>query len=72
MSARANVAAEFEALLLQGQELCDRLERLASASCGLVSPGFFRVARMQFVQAAGELDAKGLLVGPREPMKGVR
>lgn len=61
---RNAAAAELQALIAQIQDLAKRGERLAEASGGLVSPGYFRAAMTAAVCAAGELDTKGLLVQP--------
>lgn len=61
---RNAAAAELQAIIAQIQDLAQRGGRLAEASGGLVSPTPFRAALAAAVVAAGELDAKGLLVQP--------
>lgn len=61
---RQAVASELQALIEQMQQMCERGERLASSSGGLVNPTWFRGASSAMVGAAGDLDQKGLLVQP--------
>lgn len=55
------VAVEIQHLLEQLQQQCQNGERLAAAS-GLVDPKRFRAMQVCVMQAAGDLDQKGLLL----------
>lgn len=61
---RNAAAAELQAIIGQIQQLAERGARLAEVSGGLVSPTPFRAVLGNATVAAGELDAKGLLVQP--------
>lgn len=61
---RNAAARELQNIISQIQDLAQRGERLAEASGGLVSPTPFRAVMGNATVAAGELDAKGLLVQP--------
>ena len=66
---RNAVAAELQAIITQIQDLAQRGARLAEASGGVMSPTPFRAVLGNAMVAAGELDAKGLLVQPsKEPL----
>lgn len=59
---RNAAARELQDVIEQLQSIAVRGERLAQASGGLVSPGYFRAAQTMASMAAGDLDQKGLLM----------
>lgn len=64
MSGRLTMAAELTEVILSLQGMLQRGANLAESSGGMVSPIHFRGALTAMINAAGELDQKGLLVRP--------
>lgn len=64
---RNAVATELSRQMLELQRLLRDAEQLAAAS-KLIDPKWFRGAQTSVMMAAGELDQKGLLVQPDQPV----